>query len=106
VVSGSESHAAGILALALAFHRAPTQHADLLHGRTPLPAGIGVLLKLAGGSEPDPASLALAPADELKAAALFFIEQVLFRRDASHYQVLGLDSGRHARNRSRSTTAC
>jgi hypothetical protein len=79
-----------MLALALAFHRAPTQHADLLHGRTPLPAGIGVLLKLAGGSEPDPAILALAPADELKAAALFFIEQVLFRRDASHYQVLGL----------------
>lgn len=82
-----------MLALALAFHRAPTQHADLLHGRTPLPAGVGTLLKLAGGSEPDPAWLALAPADELKAAALFFIEQVLFRRDASHYQVLGLTPG-------------
>ncbi len=91
MVSGSDSYAAGITALALAFHRAPTQHADLLHGRTPLPAGIGALLKLAGGSEPDPASLALAPAGELKAAALFFIEQVLFRRDASHYLVLGLE---------------
>lgn len=90
MVSGGGSYAAGMLALALAFHRAPTQHADLLHGRTPLPAGVGTLLKLAGGSEPDPAWLALAPADELKAAALFFIEQVLFRRDASHYQVLGL----------------
>ena len=92
MVSGSDAYAAGISALALAFHRTPTQHADLLHGRTPLPAGVGTLLRLAGGSEPDPAILALAPADELKAAALFFIEQVLFRRDASHYQVLGLEA--------------
>jgi hypothetical protein len=82
-----------MLALALAFHRAPTQHADLLHGRTPLPAGTGALLKLAGGSEPDPASLALATADELRAAALFFIEQVMFRHDASHYRLLGLEPG-------------
>ena len=91
VASGSDPYAAGILALALAFHRAPTQHADLLHGPTSLPAGVGTLLKLAGGSEPDPASLVLAPADELRTAALFFIEQVLFRHGASHYQVLGLE---------------
>jgi len=85
--------AAGIVALALAFHRAPTQYADLLHGRTPLPPGVGTLLKLAGGSEPDPEHAALARPDELKAAALFFIEQALFHHDASHYRVLGLEPG-------------
>jgi hypothetical protein len=90
VAGGGDAYAAGIVALALAFHRVPTQHADLLHGPASLPPGVGVLLKLAGGSDPDPAWLALAPADELRAAALFFIEQVLFRRDASHYRVLGL----------------
>jgi hypothetical protein len=87
---GRNPHAAGIVALALTFHRAPTQHAALLHGQAPLPPGLGALLKLAGGSEPDPESAALAPPDELKAAALFFIEQVLLHHDGSHYRVLGL----------------
>jgi hypothetical protein len=84
---------AGIVALALAFHRAPTQHADLLHGRTPLPPGVDILLKLAGGSAPDPAYAALASPDELKAAAMFFVEQVLFHHDVSHYRVLGVEPG-------------
>jgi len=91
--SGRDPYAAGIVALALAFHRAPVAHPELLHGRAPLPAGVGALLKLAGGSEPDPATAALAPADELRAAALFFIEQVLLHHDASHYRVLGLEPG-------------
>lgn len=85
--------AAGIVALALDFHRAPTRHADLLHGRDPLPPGLGFLLKLAGGSEPDPECMALASPDELQAAALFFIEQVLFRHDSDHYRVLGVAPG-------------
>jgi hypothetical protein len=93
MVPGRNPGAADIVALALAFHRAPTQYADLLHGRTPLPPGVGTLLKLAGGSEPDPAHAALARADELKAAALFFIEQALFHHDAGHYRVLGLEPG-------------
>jgi len=54
LAAGRNSGAAGIVALALEFHRAPTRHADLLHGRAPLPPGVGALLKLAGGSEPDP----------------------------------------------------
>ena len=90
---GPNSEALGIVELALAFHRAPTQHADLLHGRAPLQPGVDTLLKLAGGSEPDPDLAALARPDELKAAAMFFIEQVLFRHDASHYRMLGVEPG-------------
>jgi hypothetical protein len=93
MASGRNSDMAGIVALALAFHRAPTQHADLLHGRTPLPPDVDTLLKLAGGSAPDPAYAALASPDELKAAAMFFIEQALFHHDVSHYRVLGLEPG-------------
>jgi DnaJ-domain-containing protein 1 len=89
----NNSGAAGIVALALEFHRAPTRHADLLHGRAPLPRGVGILLKLAGGSEPDPEWGDLAAADELQAAALFFIEQVLFRHGSDHYRVLGVEPG-------------
>jgi hypothetical protein len=86
-------YAAGVVALALAFHRTPVQHAELRHGRMPLPGGVIALLKLAGGSAPDPVSAALGPPDELRAAARFFIEQVLFRHGGSHYRVLGLDPG-------------
>ncbi len=92
MIAASDADAAGLVALALDFHRTPTRHADLLHGPAALPQGVTTLLKLAGSSDPDPALLALAPADELRAAAQFFIEQVLFRRDASHYRVLGLDA--------------
>ncbi|MDQ1314391.1 MAG: hypothetical protein QG662_500 [Pseudomonadota bacterium] len=93
MISSRNIDTAGIVALALAFHRAPTQHADLLHGRTPLPPGVDILLKLAGGSAPDPAHAALASPDELKAAAMFFVEQVLFHHDVSHYRVLGVEPG-------------
>jgi hypothetical protein len=93
MVPGRNSDALGIVELALAFHRAPVQHADLLHGRAPLPPGVDTLLKLAGGSEPEPGYAALASPAELKAAALFFIEQVLFHHDVSHYRVLGIEPG-------------
>jgi hypothetical protein len=93
MTAGRNSGAAGIVALALEFHRAPTHHADLLHGRAPLPPGVGILLKLAGGSEPDPEWAALAPPQELQAAALFFVEQVLFHRDSDHYRLLGVEPG-------------
>ncbi len=93
MTAGWNSGAMGIVALALEFHRAPTQHGDLLHGRTPLPPGVGSLLKLAGGSGPEPEWADLAPPDELQAAALFFIEQVMFRHDSDHYRVLGVEPG-------------
>ena len=88
MTAGGTSRAADAVALALAFHRAPVQHPDLLHARTPLPAGVDVLLKLAGGSRPGLECAALASPDELRAAALFFVEQVLLHHDASHYRVL------------------
>ncbi len=91
-----DSGAAGIVALALDFHRAPTRHGDLLHGRGKLPPGVGVLLKLAGGSEPEPEWAGLAPPEELQAASLFFIEQVLFRHDSDHYRLLGVGPGASA----------
>jgi hypothetical protein len=90
---GRDPYAAGIVALALAFHRTPVAHPDLLHGRATLPAGVGTLLKLAGGNPPGPGSAALASPDELRTAALFFVEQVLLHHDASHYRVLGLEPG-------------
>jgi hypothetical protein len=96
MTAGRNSGAAGIVALALEFHRAPTHHADLLHGHAPLPSGVGVLLKLAGGSEPEPEAAALAPPQELQAASLFFIEQVLFRHDSDHYRLLGVEPGASA----------
>lgn len=93
MTAGGTSRAADAVALALAFHRAPVRHPDLLHARTPLPAGVDVLLKLAGGSRPGLETAALASPDELRAAALFFVEQVLLHHDASHYRVLGLEPG-------------
>lgn len=90
--AGSEATAAAELALAV--YRAPARHAELLRGNAPLPSSVTALLRLAGGTAPeelDPALAALAPADELRKAALFFIEQVLFQRDASHYRLLGLN---------------
>lgn len=93
MTAAGTSRAADAVAQALAFHRAPVRHPDLLHARTPLPAGIDVLLRLAGGSRPHLESAALASPEELRAAALFFVEQVLLHHDASHYRVLGLEPG-------------
>ncbi len=93
MTAGGTSRAAHTVALALAFHRAPVGHPDLLHARGPLPAGIDTLLKLAGGSRPGLDCAALASPDELRAAALFFVEQVLLHHDADHYRVLGLEPG-------------
>lgn len=89
----SNKEASAIAELALAFHRSSASHPELLRNRRPLPPAVGILLRLAGGTasqELDPALPALAPADELRAAALFFIEQVLLQRGGSHYRVLGL----------------
>jgi hypothetical protein len=80
--------------LALAVYRSPARHADLLRGNASLPSGVTPLLRIAGGTAPeelDTGLAALAPVEELRKAALFFIEQVLFQRDASHYRLLGLN---------------
>ncbi len=88
------SQAQAVAALALEVHHAPARHAQLLRGNAPLPPGIATLLRLAGGTEPqelDPSLLSLAPVVELRGAALFFVEHVLFQREATHYRVLGLN---------------
>lgn len=93
-MSGRYSEAAATAELALAVYRQPALHAELLRGDGPLPSGVAALLRLAGGTEVqelDPALAALAPESELRKAALFFVEEVLFQREATHYRVLGLN---------------
>jgi len=90
---GRNSEASAVVALALAFQRSPARHAELMRGGASLPPSVGVLLRLAGGTPPqemDPELASLASPGELRDAALFFIEQVLFQRDADHYRLLGL----------------
>lgn len=94
MTAGRSSEAYAVMAIALAVHRAPAAHAELLRGNAPLPSGVAVLLRIAGGTEPqelDASLTSLAPVGELRKAALFFIEQVLFQREATHYRVLGLN---------------
>lgn len=93
---GRNSETSAIVALALALHHSPPRHAELIRGGATLPPSVGVLLRLAGGAPPqemDPELATLAPPSELRSAALFFIEQVLFQRDADHYRLLGLSQG-------------
>lgn len=99
--SAAGAGAAGVVSLALAFHRMPASHADLLHGAVPLPESLGVLLRLAAGISPAdvcPSIASLASsntltANDLRVASLFFIEQVLFRHDANYFRVLGVNPG-------------
>lgn len=89
-----QSETLAVVEQALAVYRQPARHAELLRGNGALPAGLAVLLRLAGGTEAqelDRGLAALAPESELRKAALFFVEEVLFRREASHYRVLGLN---------------
>jgi hypothetical protein len=91
---GRISEVVSIATQALEVHCQPARHAELLRGFAPLPPGVSALLRLAGGTaldELDPWLASLAPEGELRRAALFFIEHVLFQRDASHYRVLGLN---------------
>jgi curved DNA-binding protein CbpA len=88
-----KNEASAIVAMALAFQRSPSRLAELMRGSAALPPSVGVLLRLAGGTPPheiDPELASLASIDELRGAALFFIEQVLFQRDADHYRLMGL----------------
>lgn len=81
-----------ILSLALAFYRTPIARTSLSR----LPIGIDALLRIAGGN-PQQTETAVqltgADAAELREAAIFFIQQVFFARDADHYRLLGLNPG-------------
>lgn len=76
--------------LALAFYRQPFAHGELLDPAWPLPGGVEELLTLALDARlPD--QHALSDAEESRVAARFFVQQVFFVKDASHYRVLGLN---------------
>lgn len=90
--SGTNGGLPDSLSLALAVYQAPSQFPELLHGKADLPDGLEWLLRLAGGATP-PAGVTLPPfstLEDVREAALFFIEQVLLTHDASHYRVLGV----------------
>lgn len=89
-----EQASSEILALALAYHRAPLRYQEVLPQQAELPEGAGTLLRIAGGD----ASLAEkfcgalgSGAGELQDAAVFFMKQVFFAPGADHYRVLGLN---------------
>jgi hypothetical protein len=89
---GGNSAVPESVSLAIAFHQAPAQFPDLLHGHAPLPAGMGVLLRLAGGASlaAEGITLPFVAAGGVQAAAKFFIEQVLLAHDADYYRTLGV----------------
>lgn len=90
-VAGDRDTAEAV-ALALAFYRAPAKHAELLHEKMPLPNAAGVLLRLAAGGRLEKPEYQADP-ETLRKAARFFIEQVMFRHDANHFRVLGVNPG-------------
>jgi len=78
------------LALALAFYRQPFGHPELLDPATPLPRGVEQLLLLALDARL-PEQPEVSGSEEVPLAARFFVQQVFFVQDASHYRVLGLN---------------
>lgn len=80
---------AALLSLARSFYRDPLSFQDLRQGRSSLPAGVEAILLAAGASQDQPGS-AGEDAEELRKAAVFFIEQVLFAPNADYYRLLGL----------------
>jgi curved DNA-binding protein CbpA len=83
-----------LLALALAYHRAPLDHQDRLAAVATLPEDMNRLLWLANGSEEILAAAARqvgAEAGEVREAALFLLQRLCLARDAGHYRVLGLN---------------
>ena len=77
---------------ALAYHRAPGR-LSVAHGR-PLPEGVITLLRLAGADQAMAAQCAEASGEsqpEVVAAAVFFIQQVMFANGSDSYRVLGVN---------------
>jgi curved DNA-binding protein CbpA len=88
--------ASDLIATVLACHRAPAMHGEILRGDRPVPSEMNVLFRLAGGSDFSELGLqgfAERDLENLQEACRFYIEQTLFRRDADHYRLLGLNPG-------------
>lgn len=96
-MSAGQGHAASdLIATALACYRAPARYGDILRGNQPVPTEITILFRLAGGSglaELGIQGYSERDLDELRAAARFYIEQTLFRKEADYYRLLGLRPG-------------
>ena len=82
--------------LLLRFYREPVRYREQMRQVDNVVGDLGLVLRLAAGRQVELTDPALTSVDpealqkELKAAAAFHIQQVFFRPDASHYQVLGL----------------
>lgn len=100
MVREESPHPNSLRVLLLAIYRNPAKHPFWLDAETPLPSGIGVLLREAldigntssvlgkGFPSPLPES---AGQDELVQAALFFVLNIMITPGACHYRVMGLD---------------
>src|SRR4051794_37987653 len=84
--------------LLLRFYREPIRYRQQMRRVDSVVGDLGGVPRLAGGKSielTDPAPTSGDPdalQAELKAAAAFHIQQVFFRADATHYQVLGIRS--------------
>ena len=86
-----------ILELVLNYYRSPSQYPELVDVDAPLPQGIDYLLDLVAGkvglnSDELQGSLKGVPVEDLKAAAVSYIEHVFFNSNANFYRTLGLNS--------------
>jgi hypothetical protein len=93
-MSGTTS-AADIMSLAWACYREPLRIQGKFQGNARLPDGLSHLLKVAAGDDSQMETLRAATgasATQLREAAIFFVKQVFFSRDANHYRVLGVNS--------------
>ena len=85
--------------LLLRFYREPLRYRQQMHQVEHGISDRGLVLRLAAGQRvelTDPVLLAQGHQrvqEDLRAAAVFHIQQVFFRPDATHYQVLGLTPG-------------
>jgi curved DNA-binding protein CbpA len=87
-----------LLVFALDFHRNPLRYRHIANPRAPLPVGFDDLfcdfcVALMPQNIDDTARVLGASPREIRAAALFFVRQVLLARGTDHYRVLGLSPG-------------
>ncbi len=86
-----------ILELVLNYYRSPSQYPELVDVDAPLPPGIDMLLDFVAGKTEINVNelhgdLAEVSVEELKAAAVFYIEHAFFNSKANFYRTLGLNS--------------
>lgn len=91
--TGDHARFVRLLARALAYHRAPATHAKQMINDPIMPTEFALLFRLASGAPLEKFGLEedrVRDPRELRAAALDYIQLVLFREGADHYRILGL----------------